>query len=183
MAFPGKIISNPFNKQRIEFLTTSAESEGKLLEMISIWEPGGAKPVEHYHPQQDEYFNIIEGQLNISLNGRQITLSKGESLQISRNMVHAMWNGSNQRVVARWSVYPALDTEYLLETGAGLAADNEVSPKGTPGILYSALLLTKYKREFRITKPSYLVQRIIFSLLTPFALLKGKNAALIKYIN
>lgn len=183
MAYTGKIISNPFNKQQIRFLTTSADSDGKLLEMISVWEPGGAKPVEHYHPQQDEYFNVIEGELSISINGRQITLSQGESLQISRNMVHAMWNGSNKRVVARWSVYPALDTEYLLEAGAGLAADNEIRGTGGPGLLYSAVLLTKYKREFRVTKPSYLVQRIVFSLITPFAMLKGKNADLLKYID
>lgn len=174
MAFKGKIISNRFNKQTIEFVTTSKDSRGKLLEMISTWEPNSVKPIGHYHPNQDEYFTVTEGKLNILLNGKEIILSKGESLQISRNTTHSMWNNSNEKVTASWKVYPALDTEYLMETSAGL---------GKPGILHSVLLLTRYSREFRLTKPAWLLQKIIFTLLTPIALIKGKDAALVKYID
>jgi quercetin dioxygenase-like cupin family protein len=183
MAFKNKVISNPFNKQTIKFLTTSKDSNGKLLEMISTWQPGGSRPVEHYHPNQDEYFTVIEGKLSLLLNGEHIVLSKGESLQIPRNAVHSMWNDTDAPVIAEWKVYPALKTEYLLEAGAGLAAEYGIHRRGTPRVLDSAFLLTEYSREFRIAKPSYPVQKVVLMALTPFTSLKSKKKMLAKYLD
>ena len=183
MAFRGKKISNGFNKQSIEFITTAKDSGGKLLEMISVWEPSGGKPVAHYHPNQDEYFTVLEGELSVMVNERCVILSRGESLQISRGVVHAMWNGGSDRVVAEWKVYPALKTEHLLEVSMGLVEDGMVGSEGTPDVLTSAALLRRYKREFRLRRPAYWLQWVIFGLLGLIASFRGKRALLSKYIS
>ena len=183
MAYKGKRISNPVNKQTIEFVSTAKDTSGGQLEMISTWEPKSARPAEHYHPYQDEVFKVLEGELTLSLNGKEVLLHAGESIHIPPKAVHAMWNNSNKKTKASWTVFPAFQTEYFLETGMGLAFDGKTGKNGLPGILQVALLAQKFSKEFRMRKPSYLLQRIIFCLLTPMALMAGKKAVYRKYID
>jgi hypothetical protein len=60
MAYKAKIIGNAKTKQTLEFITTSKESDGRLLEMISAYEPHSKEPAQHYHPLQDEQFTVLE---------------------------------------------------------------------------------------------------------------------------
>lgn len=183
MAYKGKRITNPYNKQTIEFLRTAKDSAGLELEMKSTWEPFSMKPAPHFHPHQDEVFTVLEGELSLQLNGKTVLLFPGESIQIPAKAIHSMWNNSAAKTVVNWKVFPAYNTEYLLETGVGLAMDGKINKNGMPGILQVALLGEKYRKEFRLGKPSYMLQRLAFWLLTPFALLNGKRAFYPKYID
>jgi quercetin dioxygenase-like cupin family protein len=183
MAYKGKIVSNSKTKQTLKFITTAKDSKGRSLEMISSFEPYSKEPALHYHPFQYEYFTILKGELTVRLNGRLIILQEGEFIDIPKNTVHSMWNNSNTKTVVSWKTMPALKTEYFLETAAGLANDNKTYDDGVPGILQVSLLANKYKKEFRLAKPPYFIQRIIFSMLMPFAVLAGKKAVYKKYID
>jgi len=183
MAYSGKKISNPFTKQTIKFITTSKESSGAFLEMVSTWEAHSSKPAPHFHPMQEEHFKVLEGEMHVQLNDKIVVLTKGNSLTIKAETVHSMWNASGATAKVSWRVMPALGTEYLLEMGFGLAAENKVNKNGLPGILQSALLLKKYSKEFRLTKPPYAILSVVTLILTPFALLAGKKAVHKKYID
>ncbi|HEY0041325.1 MAG TPA: cupin domain-containing protein [Flavisolibacter sp.] len=183
MAYKGKRISNPVNKQTIEFITTSKDSNGRELEMVATWKPNSLKPAPHYHPYQDEVFKIMKGELTILLQGRTYLLKEGEIIHIPATTVHSMWNEGSEEVVVNWKVSPAYDTEYLLETGVGLAADGKTGKNGLPGILQVALLAKKFRKEFRLHKPSYILQKIVFGMLAPLALLSGKKAVYPEYID
>lgn len=183
MAFTGKRISNPVNGQAIQFLTTAKDSKGVVLEMVSTWQPASKPPSRHFHPIQDERFRVLEGELTVELNGKKQTLREGDSVHIPANTVHGMWNESAKPTVVHWSVFPALQTEYFLETSMGLAADGKVGKKGMPDILQVALLARKYRQEFRLPQPAFLLQQCLFLLLTPFALLSGKKAVYPHYLD
>lgn len=183
MAYKGKIITNPVNRQSIEFVTTSKDSNGKQLEMIATWAPHSIKPLEHYHPRQHEKFSVVEGELTKLLNGKTCVLSQGQSVDIPAKAAHAMWNNSDKKAVVKWKVLPAMRTQYFLETGVGLAVDGKTGKNGMPDILQTSLLAQKFRKEFRLYKSPYLMQRIIFILLTPFALLSGKKAVYKKYLD
>jgi quercetin dioxygenase-like cupin family protein len=183
MAYKGKQITNPISKQTIEFVTTAKDSRGKELEMIATWAPFSLKPSSHYHPCQEEFFRVIKGELTILLNKRKYILQEGESIHIPPATVHAMWNESGEETIVHWKVCPAYDTEYFLETGVGLATNGKVGSNGMPDLLQVALLAKKYKKEFRLQKPAYLIQSIVFCMLTPIARLRGKKAVYQQYID
>lgn len=183
MAFKGKTITNSKTKQTLEFVTTSRDSKGRSLEMISSFEPYSKEPPPHYHPYQYEHFAVLEGELTIRLNGRLIILQEDEFIDIPRNTVHSMWNNSCKKTIVAWKIMPALKTEYFLETAIGLANENKTNEEGMPDLLQVALLAGNYNKEFRLAKPPHLIQRIIFALLTPFALLAGRKTLYKKYID
>lgn len=183
MAYKSKIIHNPVTGQEIKFLQTSADTGGKLLEMESTWYGPSKEPVPHYHPYQEEDFRVISGELTVRLGDVIRTLKAGDGVHISVNQVHSMWNASEGKTVANWQVRRALDTELLLETMTGLAADGKTNAAGMPNILQIALTADKFSNILRLGKPSFATQRVVFFLLKPFARIVGYRATYSKYLD
>ena len=167
----------------ILFLQTGKDTGGRLLEMAATYQPNSTEPAEHYHPYQEEDFTVLQGELFIKLQGKITLLKAGDSLRIARGVKHSMWNGSNKEAIVNWQVRPAMHTEHLLETAAGLATDGRVNKNGMPGILQVALMAKKYSTVFRLAKPSFVMQKIIFGVLSPIAYLVGLQADYPEYLD
>jgi quercetin dioxygenase-like cupin family protein len=182
MAYKGKQVFNPQTGQHIRFLKTARHTSGQLLEMETTYDPFSKEPLTHYHPRQEEDFTVIAGELTVKINGELRILKAGDKLHIPQHTHHAMWNNSSQTTVVNWQVRPALDTEYLLETANGLAADGKINA-AKPSLLQTAILLNKFGQVFRLSKPPAAVQKILFCMLTPFAWLAGYRAVYRKYID
>lgn len=183
MANKGKVIRNPKTGQIIQFVQTKADTDGQMLEMISTYEAGSKEPVPHYHPYQDEYFEVLQGQLTVRLHGAVQVLRPGDKLHIAKNTIHSMWNTAAEPAVINWKTVPAMDTEFLLELNAGLGNDGKTNEDGVPGILQGALMLTHYNHVFRLAKPPFAVQKVVFAILSPFARLLGYKPFYPEYIN
>ena len=181
MAFAGKIIFNQKSGQLIKFIRVSKDTEGKLLEMNATFPPKSDPPPLHYHPKQTECFRVISGTLTVNVRGNILILKQGEMLKIEPNIRHSMWNESTNKTIVNWQVRPALQTEYLLETLTGLANDNRTNALGLPTLLQRVITARKYQNSFILAKPAYYIQKILFAILTPIALLNGYRADDEKY--
>ncbi|WP_266368721.1 cupin domain-containing protein [Tellurirhabdus rosea] len=173
MAYANKVIRNPQTGQQIRFLQTNADTGGELLEMESTFQPHSTEPVPHYHPRQSEDFRVLSGELTVRLGDRTTVLKAGETLHLPARAVHSMWNDSGQPAVVNWRVQPAGATEHFLETAMGLAADGKVSAGGMPPLLQTALLVTHFSGVFRLVRPPFWVQQVVFTVLSPVARLAG----------
>jgi hypothetical protein len=117
----------------------------------------------------------IDGQLHI--------LKQGDTLHISKNQVHSMWNHTEEKSVLNWQVRPALDSEYLFEIATGLANAGKTSAGGVPNILQSALLMNRFAQVYRLVKPPYGVQRVLFGVLALVGRLFGLKGWYGKYVD
>lgn len=149
--------------------------------MEATYHAGSKEPPAHYHPQQEEDFLVLSGELTVKITGETRVLQAGDSLHIPAGQSHAMWNNRAGITVVNWKVRPAMDTDKLLETIAGLAADGKTNKDGMPGILQVSLMANKYAREFRLSGPPFFLQKIVFILLSPLAYLAGYRADYKKY--
>lgn len=183
MAFKNKQISNPKTGQAIKFIQTAKETEGKFLEMETTLNPHSKEPSPHYHPFQVEDFKVLAGQLSVRIDGQVIVLKQGNTLHIPMNKVHSMWNDTDERTMVNWKVQPAMDTENLLETATGLAIDGKTNDYGIPNIFQGILMANKYSSVYRLSKPPFVVQKILFIILTPFSYLFGYRPTYKKYLN
>ena len=173
MAYKGKIISNKKTGQQIRFVQTSDDTGGELLEMESVFQPHSMEPVAHYHPFQEEDFVVLEGEISVRTKLGVQVLKQGDKIHVSKNQVHSMWNHSKNTARVNWKVMPASDTEYFLENGMGITNEKKTNDKGMPGLLQVALLASRFSHVYRIAKPPYAVQKILFTTLTPFSYLAG----------
>lgn len=183
MAYKNKTIWNPTTGQTIRFLKTAAETKGEFLEMESTFGNQSKEPPLHYHPHQDESFTILAGELVVKINGEIKRFTTGNKFEVPRSTAHAMWNESSAPAVVKWKVVPALNTEMFFENTMGLAMDGKTNAKGMPNILQIALIANRYDNIFRLSKPPFVVQKILFSILTPIAYLAGYKSSYDKYLN
>lgn len=183
MAYKGKIINNKKTGQQITFIQTSDDTGGELLEMESLFQPDSKEPVPHYHPLQEEYFTVLEGEISVRTNGQVKILKQGDNLYLKKNQVHSMWNHSLNIARVNWKVIPSLDTEYFLENGIGIANKKKTNEQGMPGLLQIALLANKFSHVYRIAKPPYAIQKIIFTALTPFSYLAGYRSCYKEFVD
>lgn len=174
-------MENPVTGQRLVFVRTAVETGGELLEMESHYRPQGRPPALHYHPVQQERFEILRGTLRVSLGGEESDFSPGQVLLIEPGVVHEMWNPGTEWAVVNWQVRPALNTEQFLRTAFGLAQDGQVNRLGLPPLLQAAVLLRAHDVEFRLARPPYAIQRLLMGILAPVGRLAGYRAAYARY--
>lgn len=182
MAYPGKEVINPITGQSLRFVRTAEGTGGEVLEMISMLRAGSTEPVPHYHPRQREDFTVLEGTITVRMKGGPRTLQAGDTLHVPANTVHSMWNASDKPAVVNWQVRPAMDTEVFFETAFGLAMDGKVNAKGMPSLPQTALLADHFRHVYRIARPPYPVQRVLFAVIKPLARLMGLRPVYPKYV-
>ena len=173
MARAGEELVNPISGQRILFRKTAAETGGELLEVESSYRAGGREPPPHYHPHQDEHFEVLDGTIAARIDGEERRLRPGETLDVPAGTVHSIWNGRDGEARLLWQVRPARKTEAFFETLWGLARDGKLNEKGVPNALQAAAMMREFDGEVRLAKPPRPVQRVVFGLLAPIARLRG----------
>jgi len=183
MATVGKTITNSKTGQSYHFLQTAKSTNGSLLEMESVYDAYSKQPPMHYHPYQEEYFKILKGEITVKLGSVPKYLKQGDELYIPPNTNHAIWNTTDQPAVINWKVIPALESEYLLETITGLANDDKTNARSKPAFLQLVLTANKFSDEFRQSRPAFFIQKILFTILTPFAYLAGYRPVYKKYLD
>jgi hypothetical protein len=147
-----------------------------LLEVESVYtKPTPSRPPTHYHPRQEERFEVLAGRLNVLVDGQKRTLEEGEVLIVPPGVPHEMW-ATETGARVDWQTRPALKTQAFFETVWGLAKDGKVNDKGVPNLLRAALIAREYEDEFRLASPPWAVQRILFELLAPVGRLLGYHA-------
>jgi len=154
MAYTGQVVENPVTGQRIRFVALAQDSGGAELVLESAFWGHGPEPPAHFHPEQDEVIEVLQGELQVRLEGRLQTLHQGQTISIGRGPVHSMWNVAAQPVAVRWVVRPALTTEAFLEQ-LFAASQNE---RGMPAPQQVGQLLQQFSREFRLAPQPAVVE-------------------------
>lgn len=112
-----------------------------VLELVSTWDVGGKPPPIHWHPEQHERFEVLDGELTVEVGSdAPRVLGVGDVIEVPPPTGHRMWNaGSTTTVRAAWSITPAKRSEQMfryIDRGMG----------GLRGIV----MLMKFRHEFRL---------------------------------
>ena len=172
MARAGDELLGPTSR-RLVFRRTAADTNGELVEVDAYYEPGGNPPFVHYHPRQEERFEVVSGELLTHVDGVERTYGAGETFVLPPRSRHSMHNAGSEEVHFIWQTRPALKTEAFFETIFGLARDGKINEKGVPNLLRVAVFMREYQDEVRLTRPPFAVQKLLFELLAPIGVLLG----------
>jgi quercetin dioxygenase-like cupin family protein len=107
---------------RLRLIKTGAETDGELLEMEGTWGGDGGLPPNHFHPSQEEHFEVLEGTLHTVIDGTERFYSEGESFEVHAGTPHQMAGDGPAR--AKWEVRPALRTAEFFERLNGDGPDS-----------------------------------------------------------
>jgi mannose-6-phosphate isomerase-like protein (cupin superfamily) len=141
VAHTGQKLTNPFTGQSIVFRRTTEETAGELVEVESIYSTAGSAAPAHFHPSQDEHFEVLEGELTAVLDGEERELGPGDTLEIPAGTPHVFRKAEGVEARMIWVTRPALRTEEFFELVFG-------------GDLEGRDLLREFEAEFRLAEPA-----------------------------
>jgi len=156
------VIENPLSGERITIRATAADTGGRVLEWELMLAPGGSVPSSHAHPEQEECFTVLSGQMRFRVGGRRIAAGPGDTVRIPPGTVHHFANASGQPARVAVQTTPALSMQDLLETAAALAQDQHAAARRLPSLLDLALFMRDFEREVRAPYlPAALVRAVV----------------------
>jgi quercetin dioxygenase-like cupin family protein len=172
----GDVIENPVTGQRLTFLATSRETAGEVFRAEGAFPPGGFAGVEHIHPKQDEHFEVLAGTAVFQVEGRELTLSAGETVDVPAGTRHTFANAGDDEMRVLVEFRPALDcTDLFYELYFGAAQEGRVNAKALPGLLDLAIGWPLVSDHAILPKPPAWVQHLIFLALRPIARIAGRK--------
>lgn len=119
------------------------------LEVEATYAAGSAAPPNHLHPGQDEAFEILEGSMQVRIDGGpEQTLQAGETLDVPRGTPHTMWNGADFPARTKWITRPAGRTEDWFRTLDSFQRRTEAGETVEPEEFTNAL--AEFEDVFRI---------------------------------
>ena len=129
-----------------EVVVSTVDSDGERIEFEITMPPGAMGPPRHYHPAQQESWQVLEGELSVEVDGEWRPLGAGESLSVAPDTVHTLRNRSAGAVRFRDVHEPALDFQDYIESLARLTAAGHLSDRMTPaGLLYGSMVLRGHR--------------------------------------
>jgi quercetin dioxygenase-like cupin family protein len=165
VALGGHVIENPLSGEQITIRATAAETGGTELDWELVLAPGGRVPSSHAHPEQEECFTVLEGQLKFRVGGRRVTAGPGDTVRIPPGTVHHFANAGSRPARVAVQTRPALSMQDLLETAAALARSQHAAGKKLPSPLDLALFMRDFEREVRAPYlPGVLVRAVTRSV-------------------
>ncbi len=96
--------------------------DDELLEMEASYPGEGVLPPEHFHPDQAERFEVLEGTIRAVIAGAGHQFEPGETIEVPVGTPHQMTGETPARV--NWQVRPPLRTAEFFERLYGTGADS-----------------------------------------------------------
>jgi quercetin dioxygenase-like cupin family protein/uncharacterized protein YndB with AHSA1/START domain len=146
---------------RIEFLRTAGETGGEIVEAEVSGRPRGFLAQRHIHPAQTERLEVIEGQMKVTMNGREHVLSEGQSIEVPPGTPHTQETIGAGEGRIRISARPAGQTEVFLERLSNLCHEGQIMRSGFPRPVAGAELVLDHADSGYSALPSLRVQRAI----------------------
>jgi mannose-6-phosphate isomerase-like protein (cupin superfamily) len=177
---PARQFDNPHTGERITLLTTAGETGGELTQMEIRVRPGPADWVgpDHFHPIQEERFEVVSGTPIFRIAGGERTAKPGDVVTVPVGVSHIFRNGGGDELHMISEYRPGLKSvETFFATFFGLAADGKTNKRGRPPLLQAVLTLWEVRDYFVVTRPPPIVQRLLFPALAALARLRGYRAS------
>lgn len=131
-----RVITNPIIKDKVTFIKTAAETNGKLTWITIELAPKGGNEL-HYHENFTETFEPIRGELGLTLGKKELILKEGESKTVPVNAIHRFYNPNDFPIEFHVKIEPgSRNLEAFLQIIYGLAKDGKTNRKSIPTNLW-----------------------------------------------
>ena len=140
---------------------TAHETQGRSFEMEWQLAPHtGGTPI-HIHPHAAESYEVLEGELDLYVDGTWRRIAPGEKVSVDAGTPHTFRNSTSAPARVYNTHAPAMRFDEYFEglhgvISSGAVSGGRITPKA---ILYLALLMTSYEHEIRSVRPPHAAMR------------------------
>ncbi|MFL5907934.1 MAG: cupin domain-containing protein [Solirubrobacterales bacterium] len=144
MAKTGDVFEMP-DGSSYEITKSTADAGGEFVEMIFTLPAGSVAPPPHTHPGLVESYEMIEGELDVMVDGGWQTLGEGESASVPSDTNHTFKNRSGALVRTRNVHRPPARFENYIEHINRLLDARGISSGKDPRLpIYLSMVMLEY---------------------------------------
>ncbi len=139
-----------------EITRSTADTRGELFEATNWLDAQMPGPPVHVHPTAEDSFEVLEGALDVCVDGEWRTVRAGETATAPAGVPHTLRNATTEQVRLVNIHRPALQFESFFREMHSLIEQGKIKrlpPKEPRSAIYAAMLFAKYPDEIRVTKP------------------------------
>jgi mannose-6-phosphate isomerase-like protein (cupin superfamily) len=141
---------------RWEITRSTEDTSGELFESKNWVDSGEPGPPVHVHPNEEESFEVIEGVLDVFLDGKWSSVGTGETATVPAGLPHTLRNSTDEPLTIFTRFRPAGSSEAFHWDLHRLIQEGKIKrlpPKDPRSAIYAAMLFGKYPDWVRTTKP------------------------------
>jgi mannose-6-phosphate isomerase-like protein (cupin superfamily) len=163
-----QFVEDPLFRQRYRF-----NRDGGVLRIEIRTEPGGGVLADHVHPQLEERYQVLDGEVTFRVDGKPVVAGPGAKVVVAPGVRHSFQNTGTDISHLEVEADPALHLRESIEDGASLAQAEKFSADGRPrslrALIEAAALAQRYRKTVVLSSPPPAVQRMLFPLLAHFS--------------
>lgn len=143
---------HPAMGMRWEITHSGADTAGEMFRALNWLDPNMPGPPAHVHPGQEESFEVLEGTLDVCVDGEWRQVPAGETATVAPGVPHTLRNSTSETVKVATTIKPAGTTEAFFEDMIRLVEQGKIKrlpPKEPRSAIYAAMLFTSYPEWIR----------------------------------
>jgi quercetin dioxygenase-like cupin family protein len=117
-----------------EVTAAARDTAGRSVGMNFVLPPGAVPPLPHIHPTQTEDFEVVEGPLELMVDGAWRTLETGQKASVPPRVLHTFRNRSDDTKVLHSTHSPPGRFEDFIEQLCGLMASRGIKSGKDPRV-------------------------------------------------
>lgn len=142
---------------------TAEDTGGGAFEMEWVLTPRSSGTPVHIHPDATESYEVLEGKLDLYVDGEWRTLSAGEKASVAPGVPHTFRNPADSPSRVYNTHAPAMRFGEYFESlhrvvRSGAVRADRMTPRA---ILYLAMLMTSFDAEIRSVRPPHAVMKTL----------------------
>ena len=110
-------------------------------------------PPIHTHPEQEELFYVVRGQLEVYRKDQWITLTAGQSAFIPKNTPHTYRSRHTENCVFEYTISPIRHFSEMMRSFEKLQNEGKLKGTDLKSIIYLSMNFRKYKDEVVSVSP------------------------------
>lgn len=120
---------------------------------LNLIKAGANGPPIHSHPEQEEYFKVVSGQLEVYKKDKWHTLITGDEIYIPKHTAHSYRSRHSEDTIFEYKLTPNRHFSEMMQSFEKLQSEGKLKGTDLKSIIYLALTFKKYKREVRSVNP------------------------------
>jgi quercetin dioxygenase-like cupin family protein len=147
---------HPAMGMRWEITRGTENTGGEVFESMHWYDAREPGPNVHMHPTSEDSFTVIDGVLEVCIDGKWRSVRAGETATAPAGVPHTFRNASNQTVKVKVTMQPAGRSEAFFRHMHRLINEGKIKrlpPKDPRSAIYAAMLIGEYPDEIRSVKP------------------------------
>lgn len=123
---------------------------------------GADGPAIHLHPEQEEYFKILHGQLEVYRNNEWITLKAGQEIFIPKQTAHTYRSRHDDDCIFAYRLTPKRNFSGMMQTFERLMNEDKLTgTSDLKSLLYLSLTFKKYESEVvSVVPPAFVISTL-----------------------